>query len=279
MIIIHALPEKVKKIKGFRDPLSLAKVYYFKDRNSMAYMEEICISGRVEERRKYYDARSHPKGEHREKKQKVTSDAQKRVNRRKAERELRRLMNTNFQDGDYLVRLDFFKENAPPDGNEMQRLMEKALRKLRAEYKKVGKVLKYIYVKEIGPKGGRHIHMMMNRCDTELIRKCWTYGGIHIDPLNSNGQYKKIASYFMKYEDRTEQTEGKLVGKRYYPSRSLQKPVIKKRRIWANQYKEKIREKKGYVLDKETVVSGISEFTGYAYFEYALIRMDQGGGG
>ena len=194
------------------------------------------------------------------------------MNRRKAERELRRLMNANFEDGDYLVRLDFFKENAPPDGKRMQDLMNKALRKLRAEYKKAGKVLKYIYVKEIGPRGGRHVHMVMNRCDTELIRKCWPYGGIHIDPLNSNGQYKKIASYFMKYADRTAATEGKLIGKRYYPSRSLKKPVIKKRKIRAQRYREMIKVPEGYVLDKETVISGISELTGYAYFEYSLIR-------
>ena len=181
-------------------------------------------------------------------------------------------MNANFEDGDYLVRLDFFKENAPPDGKRMQDLMNKALRKLRAEYKKAGKVLKYIYVKEIGPRGGRHVHMVMNRCDTELIRKCWPYGGIHIDPLNSNGQYKKIASYFMKYADRTAATEGKLVGKRYYPSRSLKKPVIKKRKIRAQRYREMIKVPEGYVLDKETVISGISELTGYAYFEYSLIR-------
>lgn len=238
----------------------------------MAYMEEVCICGRVEERRKYYDARSHPPGEHREKKEKPTSDAQKRINRRKAERNMRRLMNANFEDGDYLVRLDFFRENAPPDGKRMQDLMSKALKKLRKEFKKAGVVLKYIYVKEIGPRGGRHIHMMMNRCDTELLRRCWPYGGIHIDPLHSNGQYRKIAAYFMKYADRTEETEGKLVGKRYYPSRSLKKPVIRKRKIRAQRYREMIKVPEGYVLDKETVVAGISEFTGYAYFEYSLIR-------
>ena len=250
----------------------MLKFIIYRTGQSMAYIEEICICGRVEERRKYYDARSHPPGEHREKKEKPTSEAQKKVNRRKAERELRRSMNANFEDGDYLVRLDFFKENAPPDGKRMQDLMNKALRKLRAEYKKAGKVLKYIYVKEIGPRGGRHVHMVMNRCDTELVRKCWPYGGIHIDPLNSNGQYKKIASYFMKYADRTAATEGKLVGKRYYPSRSLKKPVIKKRKIRAQRYREMIKVPEGYVLDKETVISGISELTGYAYFEYSLIR-------
>lgn len=238
----------------------------------MAYIEEVCICGRVEERRKYYDARSHPPGEHREKKEKPTSEAQKRVNRRKAERNLRRLMNASFVDGDYLVRLDFFRENTPPDGKEMQRLMNKALRKLRNKFKRMGILLRYVYVKEIGPRGGRHIHIVMNRCDIEWIRESWPYGGIHIDPLNSNGQYKKIASYFMKYADRTEETEGKLVGKRYYPSRTLLKPIIRKRKIRAQRYREMIKVPEGYVLDKETVVAGISEFTGYAYFEYALIR-------
>ena len=76
----------------------------------------------------------------------------------------------------------------------------------------------------------------------------------------------------MKYADRAEATEGKLIGKRYYPSRSLKKPVIKKRKIRAQRYREMIKVPEGYVLDKETVISGISELTGYAYFEYSLIR-------
>ena len=76
----------------------------------MPYIEEVCVAGKTIEVNKYYSYRHHSKGEKRGKKENPTSEAQKKVNQRKASKELRRLMNANFEDGDLLVRLDFFKE-------------------------------------------------------------------------------------------------------------------------------------------------------------------------
>lgn len=87
----------------------------------MPYIEEICVAGNVVEVSKYYSFRYHSKGEKRNQKENDTSDAQKRINQRNAETTLRRLMNANFVDGDYLVRLDFFKR--PAGSREMQRLI------------------------------------------------------------------------------------------------------------------------------------------------------------
>ncbi len=142
--------------------------------------------------------------------------------------------------------------------------------------KRGGAVLNYIYVKEVGPRGGRHIHAVMSKVDTDVIRECWPHGGIHIDPLNSGGQYRKIAAYFLKYAARTEETEGKLIGKRWYPSRGLKKPKVIKRTISAKRFREQVKKVDGYCLEKDTLVSGISELTGYAYFSYTLLK--QGGG-
>lgn len=240
----------------------------------MPYVKEICVAGNTIEIIKYYSPRHYAKGEKRAKKENLTNEAQKKVNIRKAIKELRRLMNHNFRDGDYLVRLDFFRKQSPTGSEQMQELMKKYIRKLRNEFRKTEQELKYIYVKEIGPKGGRHIHMMMSKCDLDLIRKCWPYGGIHVDPLNTDGQYRKVAEYFVKYSSKTEETEGKLIGKRWYASRNLIRPTVEKRVISANSFRKQIREKKGYILDKTSVVSGISEITGYEYFSYTLIKAD-----
>ncbi len=240
----------------------------------MPYMEYICVAGKVTEVIKCFTYRTHTKGEKRAVKKEQTSEAQKRVNLRLAERKLRWLMNTNFVDGDYLLRLDFCKVNFPAGSLQMQDLMTKFLTKMRAGYKKAEDELKYIYVKEIGPRGGRHVHMVINKCDTDLIRKCWTYGGIHIDPLNSNGQYRKIAAYFIKYAAKTEKTEGQLIGKRWYPSRNLKQPKVYKRVLRAGHFRAQVKEKAGYYLDKDTVQHGISDFTGFEYFSYALIKYD-----
>ena len=243
----------------------------------MPYIKETCVAGKTIEVSKYYSFRWHSKGEKREARNSLSSDAQKKINQRNAGKTLRRLMNTNFKDGDLLVRLDFSKR--PSGSEEMQNLMAKAIRKMRTELKKTGAELKYIYVKEVGPRGSRHIHMVMNKCDTEILRKCWPHGGIHVDPLISNGQYDKIAEYFIKYAVRTEETEGQLIGKRWYASRNLEKPVITRRVITANSFRKEAKTKKGYHIVPESVRSGFSEVTGYEYFTYTLIKTDKVGGG
>ena len=241
----------------------------------MPYMEEVCVAGDIIEISKYYANRAHVKGEKRVKRKKPTTDAQKKINQRKAEKDLRLLMAANFKNEDALVRLDF--KNRPGGSEEMQELISKAVKKIRKEYVRAGKILRSVYTKEVGPKGGRHIHMLMNREDMDVLKvlvKCWPHGGIHIDPVTTAPDFSKIASYFIKYAAKTEETEGKLIGKRWYPSRSLKKPKVSKRIIKSNRFRENIKEKPGYILQKDSVRSGISEFTGYQYFSYTLIRWE-----
>lgn len=245
----------------------------------MPYIKEVCVAGKTIEICKYYSARWGAKGEKRKEREEGSSEAQKAINQRRAERDLRRILNTNFSDGDLLVRLDFAKERAPTGSKDMQEMIAAAVRKMRNKMKKAGQELRYVYVKEIGPRGGRHIHMVMNKTDTDILRICWPHGGIHIDPLNSNGQYGKIAAYFIKYAARTEQTEGQLIGKRWYGSRNLKKPKIKKKVISSGTFRKEAKPKKGYYIEKESIRSGISEQTGYEFFSYTLIKTDKEGQG
>lgn len=245
----------------------------------MPYIKEVCVAGKTIEVSKYYSVKWHCVGEKREPREKDITEAQKKINQRQAAKTLRRLLNTNFVDGDLLVRLDFSKEHFPDGSEEMQTMISKAIRKMRNEFKKSCQELKYVYVKEIGSKGGRHIHMVMNKCDTELIRKCWPHGGIHIDPLISNGQYSKIADYFIKYAAKTEKTEGELIGKRWYASRNLKRPKIIKKVIPASKFRKNVTAKKGYIVQKDSVRNGFSELTGFEYFTYTMIRTDKEGGG
>ena len=238
----------------------------------MPYIEETCEAGETIEVNKYFTYRIHTKGEKRAKREKPTVDAQKRVNQRKAEKDLRRLMNTNFRDGDLLIRLDFANAREITSSAQMQDKISKALRKMKRKAAADGIELKYIYVKEMGKRGGRHIHLMITRVSTELIRECWPHGGIHIDPLYSGGQYRKIAAYFVKYAAKTEETEGKLIGKRWYGSRNLERPKVTKKIIKSGHFREIVRKVQGYVLEKDTLQSGISDFTGFKYFSYTLIR-------
>ena len=268
--------EKVKKIKGFRTLKQLGKAIIFRDGGNMPYILEICIAGKTKEVSKYHSSRWKIKGEKRNKKKKKTTNTQEKINLRLAAKNLRRKMNHNFEDGDYLVTFDFRKEERPESSKEMTRCMSNFLKRLRNQYKKQGLELKYIYVKELGPRGAAHIHMIMNRATDgiEILRQCWPHGGIHVDPLNSDGQYEKIAEYFVKYADKTIKTEGKQIGKKYYPSQNLKEPVVTKKIIWkSNTFRTTAKTEEGYYLEKESIVEGINKW-GYEYFSYTLHQIE-----
>lgn len=245
----------------------------------MPYIKEICKAGKTIEINKYYSFRWHTKGEKRENKADESSEAQKRVNQRQAETKLRRLLNNNFEDGDLLITLDFFRENLPRGSDEMQLHMSKAMRKLKALMHKDGEALKYVYVKEVGRKSSRHIHAVINKTKMEYLRKVWPHGGIHIQPLYSNGNYGQIAAYFIKYAIKTEESEGKLIGKRWYGSRNLKKPKVIKKVITSGKFSREAREVKGYKVLPDSISEGVSELTGFEYFSYMMIRTDKKGGG
>ena len=238
----------------------------------MPYIKEVCMAGRVMEICKYHSSRYGKKGEGRSPRAKPSSEAMKRANIRKQTKRLRREMNANFVDGkDALITLDFDQAHYPGDSKEMIQMAQKFVRKLRASYKRNEKELKYIYCREIGPRGCRHLHMMLSNADIKELVETWEYGAVNIKPLTTGGQYRDAAEYFMKYSLKTEETEGKLIGRRFNPSQNLIQPKVKKTVVLANTFREKIHDLKGYYLEKESLQQGVSEITGKAYLSYAYI--------
>ena len=238
----------------------------------MPYIHEVIHAGKTEEHHKYYSWYIHPIGGKRNKPKRPSEERIKKSNLRQAEKKLRGLMNENFTDGDYLLTLDFHSHK-PRDSTEMQKLAAGFIKKLRYRLKRQGKSPKYIYVMEVGPRGSRHLHMLIEKCDLDNITKCWTYGGVHCSPLYTNGQYRQIASYFLKYALKTETTEERQVGKKWYGSRNLRKPKISKRRVLSKTFKESAPDKTGWYLDKDSEDRGITE-AGYQYYSYSYIRIE-----
>lgn len=244
----------------------------------MPYWREVWEGGCVKEISKYHSYRAPVKGERRGKRIKRTNKSQIEINLRMAAKELRRLMNANFCDNDYLVTLDYRPLDRPSDSKQMQKDMSLFLQRLRRRYKKNNAILKYIYVRERGKKGAAHIHIMISRCGQanmgDILKECWTKGGVHIDPLNSDGQYIKIANYFLKYANKTIETEGEQIGKKWYPSRNLDRPVAKKELIrGVNSFYELAREEKGYYVEKDSILAGQTK-DGYDYFSYTLHKIN-----
>ena len=247
----------------------------------MPYILEICEAGKITEVSKYHSARfpGRVKGEQRGKRVEASQETQRRINQRLAAKRLRWLLNANFQDGDYLLTFTYRPEERPSDSKEMGKDISRSIRKLRRFFDRHGAEMKYVYVKEIGKRGAAHIHMVLNRCGdgsiTDILRECWDKGYVKVELLGSNGQYAAVAEYFIKYAEKTVETEGKLTGKRWNPSRNLvhPKPVKKVIRNVRSFYTA-VKVPAGYYLEPDSVLQGFTR-EGFDYFSYSLHKIDR----
>ncbi len=241
----------------------------------MPYIKSVCKAGATIETELYYTRKYHPEGMRGEKKQ-GTPLAQEKVNLRQAEKKLRRLLNANFVYGDFHLILTYRQSDEPRTPEQMNEDIKKFLRKLRAQFKKENKELKYVHVMEIGKRGARHHHLVINRIDPLIIQKCWPHGRTHESVLDENGQYARLAEYLIKETNKKLGSDEALQGKRWNCSRNLVRPQVKKRVVSeANMYRTEPKAKKGYYIDQDSVYHGICEFTGYAYMCFTQIKYSE----
>lgn len=255
----------------------------------MPYVERITKAGKTIEIERYFTSRYKKKGIKRGDKVKPTQEQQQKINTRQAERKLRILMNANFEYGDYHIVLDYIRRKGQPDRTkeEMRKDIDIFLRELRKEFKKQGRELKYIHVMEIGTKGARHHHLVINQIDTKILQQCWykAYEGhnrVKVFPLDDTGDYKDLAAYFIKYTGTHNRgTDGALQGKRWNCSKNLVRPEPEYRIITDREwFKAEARPIKGYYVDKDSIRKGVHspDYYGYGYFCYRLIENTTRGG-
>lgn len=250
----------------------------------MPYVKRTTKAGKTIEVEYYYTSRYQKRGQKRSDKVKSTREEQKKVNTRAAERKLRLLINNNFGYGDYHIVLDYIREKGKPDRTkeEMRKDIDVFLRECRKQYKKQGIEFKYIHVMEVGKKGARHHHLVINKIDTEILQQAWykAYEGhnrVKVFPLDDSGQYKELASYLIKYTDTYISTEEATQGKRWNASKNLARPEpvyeIVTHRQW---YKAEPKAEKGYYIDKDSVAKGITspEYYGYGWFKFTMVRLN-----
>ena len=139
----------------------------------MPYVERVTKAGNTIEIERYFTSRYKKKGISRGDKVKPTKEEQEKVNTRQAERKLRILINANYGYGDYHLVLDYIRRKGEPDRTpeQMRQDIDVFLRECRKEYRKAGLEFKYIHVMEIGKKGARHHHLVVNKIDTEILQR------------------------------------------------------------------------------------------------------------
>lgn len=248
----------------------------------MPYIERITKAGRTIDVERYYSARYGKRGQKRATWTKVTPDEQKKINNRRAETKLRRILNANFTSNDYHVVLSYQKARGEKgrDPNQMKDDIARFLRQLRKEYKARGDELKYVHVPEIGSHGARHHHLVLNQIPPDVIAKCWPHGRIHLNPLDTSGEYRQLAAYLLKYTSKTIGSENRLSGKRWNASRNLIHPeseikIITEREWFRTEARVPKRFSGRYYIDKSSIQSGVSspEYNGYGYFRFTMVRL------
>lgn len=255
----------------------------------MPYVERVTKAGNTIEIERYFTSRYKKKGISRGDKVKPTKEEQEKVNTRQAERKLRILINANYGYGDYHLVLDYIRRKGEPDRTpeQMRQDIDVFLRECRKEYRKAGLEFKYIHVMEIGKKGARHHHLVVNKIDTEILQRCWykAYEGhnrVKVFPLDDSGNYAELASYLIKYTGTHKKgTDGALQGKRWNCSKNLVRPEPEYHIISDREYfKKEPKAIKGYYVDKNSVSMGVHspEYYGYGYLRYTLVKITDRGG-
>lgn len=126
----------------------------------MAYCMETWKFRYSIEREYKYKGKYGAKGEKRAEKTKATPEQIKKQNQRNREKKIRRLIKANFIPSDLWCTLKYPAGTRKPI-KEVMEDMRKFHDAMRREYKKAGKLYKFIYRVEIGKHGGIHIHILI----------------------------------------------------------------------------------------------------------------------
>lgn len=224
---------------------------------------------------KHYPGRFGAPGMERQPKRKRTPEEMAKQNHWRKCRELRRIIELNFTEGDWYVTLTCRKEDRP-DKQEAVKIIRAFRDKLRSAYKKQGWELKYIITCETGERGAVHWNMIINEMHGEkvttasLIRQYWTLGRPHFSPLDNTGDYKKLAEYIVKETSRRMENGETMEKLSYMSSRNLLRPVVKEKLVDARGWSNPPRVPKGWELLEDTLVNGINKFTGLPYQHYTI---------
>lgn len=232
------------------------------------------------------------KGEKRAKRQKPTPEQVIYQNRMNKAKQIRRLIKPNLTGG-WLLTLTW-AENKPANMKEAKDDFNNFRDRMAREYKKRGKTLKCIWVIEIGQRGGRHVHVVINDIEDlhRLVNKHWTRGHPNFKALYKEGDYRELAKYLAglpKHKDGKKAYEGlKPQDKEsYYYSRTrnmiVPVPDIRKYHHWTmRKVLKDLQEGKateGYYIDKDSICQGVNPFTGLSYLYYSEHRIRGGDSG
>lgn len=204
---------------------------------------------------------------------KPTSEAVKKNNRRRKQRECSRMVEKYFEEDDLAFTLTWAVEKRPSSMKEAVKQFNRFTRWLKREYGKRFYELFWIRNIEKGKKGAWHVHILINRIDGAefMINSWWAaqYGGVFQQYYhNWRDQGKDIGEYISK----TPETSDEVVETSWGHSRTVQKVKPEETAITRQRMTDAPRVPKGWYLDENSMFSG-ETIDGYPFRTYTLRRI------
>lgn len=137
-------------------------------------------------------------------KRKLSSEAQQRLNMKHSYQKLELLLAANFVPGDWLITFTYDEEHLPRSRQQAVARLKEFRRRLSAERKKTGRVLRMVWNAEnVFDEGRWHHHVVLNNAgeDFAALRALWTWGSdveIRALRIDRDHSFEAVARYLCK---------------------------------------------------------------------------------
>lgn len=199
-------------------------------------------------------------------KAKPTSEVQEKLNEKNKHQKLSRLIHNNFTKCDMTVHLTYADEYHPSSPERAKKDIQNFLKKLKRRYVQLGKVLKYIWVCEIGKRSGRiHFHVILSEgISRDEIETLWQFGYANTKRLKFTEDGLMGLSVYM--------TKQQLLFKSWSASRNLEKPEEKQ-----NDYKYSTSAVKE-IVEQDMILEFCKNYPGFGVSDFETVANSNNGG-
>lgn len=209
---------------------------------------------------------------------KPTPEEMRKLNIKYRGKKLRRLIDLNFTEGDCYYTWTYARGERY-SLEESKKHIERVIDRFRYQYKKRKIPFKWFWTWGVTSTGKPHHHIILNFHEdipySKVIRKYFPYGKVVNEWMYQEGNFERLAEYFVKHKDEREEAKvQKGQEPTYRSSRNLIKPKARSKIIRESKLNKKPYIPKGFILNMREDDQGVTK-DGYRYRFYVLERIPE----